>query len=61
MPFYRTKLFSWMAAFEETYRFILLEADPAENQDWANLCIEQVWRCLRCCGSRAGEAPGCCC
>jgi hypothetical protein len=31
-----------MAAFEETYRFILLEADAAEHKDWANLCIEQV-------------------
>jgi hypothetical protein len=42
VPFYRTKLTSWMAAFEETYRFILLEADCAEHRDWANLCIEQA-------------------
>lgn len=42
VPFYRTKLFSWMAAFEETYRFILLEADPSESKHWADLCIEQV-------------------
>jgi hypothetical protein len=58
VPFYRTKLNSWMAAFEETYRFILLECDPAENKDWANLCIEQVccpieqvWLCIM--GERA--------
>ena len=42
VPFYRTKLNSWMAAFEETYRFILLEADPSESKHWADLCIEQV-------------------
>jgi hypothetical protein len=48
VPFYRTKLNSWMAQFEETYRFILLEADPYENRDWANLCIEQVNAILSC-------------
>jgi hypothetical protein len=44
VPFYRTKLTSWMAAFEETYRFILLEADASEHKDWAHLCIEQARR-----------------
>ena len=42
VPFYRTRLTAWLAAYEETYRFILLEADPAESRDWASLCIEQV-------------------
>lgn len=42
VPFYRTKVTSWMASQEEDYRFILLEADPAEDRSWAQLCVEQA-------------------
>lgn len=42
VPFYRTKVTSWMASQEEDYRFILLEADPAEDRGWAQLCVEQA-------------------
>jgi CRP-like cAMP-binding protein len=42
VPFYRTKVTSWMASLEEEYRFILLEADPSEDASWAQLCVEQV-------------------
>lgn len=42
VPFYRTKVTSWMASQEEDYRFILLEADPGEDRGWAQLCVEQA-------------------
>ena len=42
VPFYRTKVTSWMASQEEDYRFILLEADASEDRSWAQLCVEQV-------------------
>jgi hypothetical protein len=42
VPFYRTKVTSWMASQEEDYRFILLEADPADDRSWAQLCVEQA-------------------
>ena len=49
VPFYRTKVTSWMASMEEEYRFIIMEADASEDPNWAQLCVEQVWlhACLR--------------
>ena len=43
VPFYRTKVTSWMASMEEEYRFIIMEADASEDPNWAQLCVEQVW------------------
>lgn len=42
VPFYRTKVTSWMASMEEEYRFIIMEADASEDPNWAQLCVEQV-------------------
>lgn len=42
VPFYRTKVTSWMASQEEDYRFIILEADPSEDRGWAQICVEQA-------------------
>lgn len=39
--FYRSKITSWMAAQEEDYRFILLEAD-GEMSPWSKLCVSQA-------------------
>jgi hypothetical protein len=44
VPFYRTKVTSWMASMEEEYRFIIMEADASEDPNWAQLCVEQVWQ-----------------
>ncbi|GLC44977.1 hypothetical protein PLESTB_001747900 [Pleodorina starrii] len=39
--FYRSKVTSWMAAQEEEYRFILLEADVAASP-WSSVCVAQA-------------------
>ncbi|EIE18912.1 patatin-domain-containing protein, partial [Coccomyxa subellipsoidea C-169] len=41
ISFYRSKLTSWMAAQEEDYRFILLEADAALTP-WSRICISHA-------------------
>ncbi|CAL8463928.1 g3463 [Coccomyxa elongata] len=41
ISFYRSKLTSWMAAQEEDYRFILLEADAAVTP-WSRICISHA-------------------
>ncbi|DBB17173.1 TPA: hypothetical protein ACH3X3_014241 [Trebouxia sp. C0006] len=41
VSFYRSKITSWMAAQEEDYRFILLEADTTLTP-WSKICISQA-------------------
>eukprot|EP00898_Chlorokybus_atmophyticus_P004975 jgi/Chlat1/5479/Chrsp36S05433 len=41
IPFYRSKLTAWMAAQEESYRFIVLQGDP-HAVEWTHLCITQA-------------------
>jgi lysophospholipid hydrolase len=55
--FYRSKLTGWMAAQEESYRFILLLAEPRASA-WSAVCVSQA-DCVLVVG-RAGDpaAPG---
>jgi len=39
--FYRSKLTAWMAAQEEDYSFIILQADP-DTSDWSKICVAQA-------------------
>ena len=39
--FYRSKLTAWMAAQEEDYAFIILQAD-GEASDWSKICVAQA-------------------
>jgi hypothetical protein len=41
VPFYRSKLTTWMAKQEEKYRFIVLQGDPL-SAAWTSLCITQA-------------------
>lgn len=41
MLFYRSKITSWMAAQEEEFRFIILEADASPTA-WSSVCVAQV-------------------
>lgn len=50
VPFYRTKITSWMASQEEIYRFIILEADRVDTS-WPQLCTDQVCRSCPMCRS----------
>jgi lysophospholipid hydrolase len=39
--FYRSKLTAWMAAQEEDYTYIILQADP-EMTEWSKICVAQA-------------------
>ncbi|GAB4820172.1 hypothetical protein N2152v2_007218 [Parachlorella kessleri] len=41
LGFYRGKITAWMAAQEEEYRFILLQADP-QPTPWSRICTSQA-------------------
>ena len=52
--FYRSKLTAWMAAQEEDYTYIILQAD-AELTEWSKICVAQA-DCVFLCSS-AKESP----
>jgi lysophospholipid hydrolase len=52
--FYRSKLTGWMAQQEESYRFILLLAEPRASA-WSGVCVSQA-DCVLVVG-RAGDPP----
>ena len=41
LPFFRTRVASWIVQQEEDYRFVLLSADLA-NEAWAAVCVSQA-------------------
>jgi hypothetical protein len=41
LPFYKTRVASWIMQQEEDYRFVILKGDLS-NEAWAAVCVSQV-------------------
>jgi len=41
LPFYRTRIASWIVQQEEDYRFVVMQGDP-RNEPWTAICVSQA-------------------
>lgn len=41
LPFYRTRVASWIVQQEEDYRFVLMKGH-LQNESWTSICVSQA-------------------